>query len=127
MKKTLSFLGLLCGMAGSVFAQTTQERNNGTAQTAAVTLVPMGSSSLNVYGGFVENKHTLAYNPELNLLVFGHRGGGAAGGIGNQVYFDYSTNGGAGWTPQVAMVNPITDDPELSDAMMEIVQAHFSA
>jgi nitric oxide reductase NorQ protein len=27
---------------------------------------------------------------------------------------------------QVAMVNPITDDVELSDAMMEIVQAHFS-
>ena len=28
---------------------------------------------------------------------------------------------------QVAMVNPITDDVELADAMMEIVQAHFSA
>ena len=28
---------------------------------------------------------------------------------------------------QVAMVNPITDDAELADAMMEIVQAHFSA
>jgi nitric oxide reductase NorQ protein len=28
---------------------------------------------------------------------------------------------------QVAMVNPITDDMELADAMMEIVQAHFSA
>ena len=28
---------------------------------------------------------------------------------------------------QVAMVNPITDDIELSEAMMEIVQAHFSA
>ncbi len=28
---------------------------------------------------------------------------------------------------QVAMVNPITDDVELSDALMEIVQAHFSA
>ena len=28
---------------------------------------------------------------------------------------------------QVAMVNPITDDPELADALMEIVQAHFSA
>ncbi len=28
---------------------------------------------------------------------------------------------------QVAMINPITDDIELSDAMMEIVQAHFSA
>jgi nitric oxide reductase NorQ protein len=27
---------------------------------------------------------------------------------------------------QVAMVNPITDDMELADAMMEIVQAHFS-
>ncbi len=27
---------------------------------------------------------------------------------------------------QVAMVNPITDDIELSEAMMEIVQAHFS-
>lgn len=27
---------------------------------------------------------------------------------------------------QVAMVNPITDDVELSDALMEIVQAHFS-
>ena len=27
---------------------------------------------------------------------------------------------------QVAMVNPITDDVELADAMMEIVQAHFS-
>ncbi len=27
---------------------------------------------------------------------------------------------------QVAMVNPITDDAELSDALMEIVQAHFS-
>jgi nitric oxide reductase NorQ protein len=27
---------------------------------------------------------------------------------------------------QVAMVNPITDDIELADAMMEIVQAHFS-
>ena len=28
---------------------------------------------------------------------------------------------------QVAMVNPITDDAELADAMMEIVHAHFSA
>ncbi|MGZ5120328.1 MAG: CbbQ/NirQ/NorQ domain-containing protein [Burkholderiales bacterium] len=28
---------------------------------------------------------------------------------------------------QVAMVNPITDDIELADALMEIVQAHFSA
>jgi nitric oxide reductase NorQ protein len=28
---------------------------------------------------------------------------------------------------QVAMVNPITDDIELSDALMEIVQAHFAA
>jgi nitric oxide reductase NorQ protein len=28
---------------------------------------------------------------------------------------------------QVAMVNPITDDIELSEALMEIVQAHFSA
>ena len=28
---------------------------------------------------------------------------------------------------QVAMINPITDDIELADAMMEIVQAHFSA
>ena len=27
---------------------------------------------------------------------------------------------------QVAMVNPITDDVELADAMMEIVQAHFA-
>ncbi len=27
---------------------------------------------------------------------------------------------------QVAMVNPITDDAELADALMEIVQAHFS-
>jgi nitric oxide reductase NorQ protein len=37
---------------------------------------------------------------------------------------------GAGLDPvascQVAMVNPITDDAELSDALMEIVQAHFS-
>jgi nitric oxide reductase NorQ protein len=28
---------------------------------------------------------------------------------------------------QVAMVNPITDDVELAEALMEIVQAHFSA
>jgi len=28
---------------------------------------------------------------------------------------------------QVAMVNPITDDEELAEALMEIVQAHFSA
>jgi len=27
---------------------------------------------------------------------------------------------------QVAMVNPITDDAELADALMEIVQAHFT-
>jgi nitric oxide reductase NorQ protein len=27
---------------------------------------------------------------------------------------------------QVAMVNPITDDAELADALMEIIQAHFS-
>jgi len=27
---------------------------------------------------------------------------------------------------QVAMVNPITDDVELSDALMEIVNAHFA-
>ncbi len=37
---------------------------------------------------------------------------------------------GAGLDPvascQVAMVNPITDDVELADALMEIVQAHFS-
>ena len=37
---------------------------------------------------------------------------------------------GAGLDPvaacQVAMVNPITDDVELSDALMEIVQAHFA-
>jgi nitric oxide reductase NorQ protein len=37
---------------------------------------------------------------------------------------------GAGLDPvtacQVAMVNPITDDAELADALMEIVQAHFS-
>jgi nitric oxide reductase NorQ protein len=26
---------------------------------------------------------------------------------------------------QVAMVNPITDDMELSEALMEIVKAHF--
>jgi len=38
---------------------------------------------------------------------------------------------GAGLDPvtacQVAMVNPITDDIELAEAMMEIVQAHFAA
>jgi nitric oxide reductase NorQ protein len=28
---------------------------------------------------------------------------------------------------QVAMVNPITDDPELAEALMEVVQAHFGA
>ena len=28
---------------------------------------------------------------------------------------------------QVAMINPITDDIELAEAMMEIVQAHFAA
>jgi nitric oxide reductase NorQ protein len=28
---------------------------------------------------------------------------------------------------QVAMVNPITDDPELAEALMEIVHAHFAA
>ncbi len=28
---------------------------------------------------------------------------------------------------QVAIVNPITDDPELSEALMEIVNAHFAA
>jgi nitric oxide reductase NorQ protein len=28
---------------------------------------------------------------------------------------------------QVAMVNPITDDEELAEALMEIVQAHFGA
>ena len=37
---------------------------------------------------------------------------------------------GAGLDPvaacQVAMVNPITDDIELSDALMEIVNAHFA-
>jgi nitric oxide reductase NorQ protein len=37
---------------------------------------------------------------------------------------------GAGLDPvsscQVAMVNPITDDLELSEALMEVVQAHFS-
>lgn len=27
---------------------------------------------------------------------------------------------------QVAMVNPVTDDPELAEALMEVVQAHFS-
>ena len=38
---------------------------------------------------------------------------------------------GAGLDPvsscQVAMVNPITDDLELSEALMEVVQAHFAA
>ena len=38
---------------------------------------------------------------------------------------------GAGLDPvaacQVAMVNPITDDPELAEALMEIVNAHFAA
>jgi nitric oxide reductase NorQ protein len=37
---------------------------------------------------------------------------------------------GAGLDPvtacQVAMVNPITDDPELAEALMEIVNAHFT-
>ncbi|MEI8036001.1 MAG: CbbQ/NirQ/NorQ/GpvN family protein [Betaproteobacteria bacterium] len=37
---------------------------------------------------------------------------------------------GAGLDPvtacQVAMVNPITDDPELAEALMEIVNAHFN-
>jgi nitric oxide reductase NorQ protein len=37
---------------------------------------------------------------------------------------------GAGLDPvaacQVAMVNPITDDPELAEALMEIVNAHFA-
>jgi nitric oxide reductase NorQ protein len=28
---------------------------------------------------------------------------------------------------QVAMINPITDDIELADALLEIVQAHFSS
>jgi nitric oxide reductase NorQ protein len=28
---------------------------------------------------------------------------------------------------QVAMINPITDDPELAEALMEVVQAHFGA
>ena len=27
---------------------------------------------------------------------------------------------------QVALVNPITDDPELAEALMEIVNAHFA-
>ena len=38
---------------------------------------------------------------------------------------------GAGLDPvaacQVAMVNPITDDPELAEALMEIINAHFAA
>jgi nitric oxide reductase NorQ protein len=45
------------------------------------------------------------------------------------VYAAYMIN--AGLDPiaacQVAMVNPITDDMELAEAMMEIVQAHFAA
>ena len=67
--------------------------HNGFAQspsaqrTTAIALIPMGSTSLNAFGGFVPNKHTLAYNPELNLLVFGHRGGGAAGSNGNEIAF----------------------------------------
>ena len=28
---------------------------------------------------------------------------------------------------QVAMINPITDDPELAEALMEVVQAHFGS
>ena len=73
---------------------------------STVVLTPIGSSSGNCYGGFVDNKHTFAYNADLNLLSFGHRGGGIAGNVGNQVNFDFSTDGGLTWTPQIALVNP---------------------
>jgi SprB repeat/Secretion system C-terminal sorting domain len=73
---------------------------------AQMQAIPMGTSA-NSYGGFVENKHTLSYNPDLNLLVFGHRGGGASGGTGNEIHYDYSTDGGNTWTSQIPMTNPV--------------------
>ena len=54
------------------------------------------------------------------ITVFGV-GGGGGNAVNNMI--------NAGLDPvaacQVAMVNPITDDSELAEALMEVVQAHF--
>ena len=89
---------------------TPQHRNNGINKVTAVVVTPIGSSAANAYGGFVENKHTFAYDPNLNLLVFTHRSGGTAGGGSKELSFDTSTDGGATWTPQQIVPNPSTTE-----------------
>jgi Secretion system C-terminal sorting domain len=87
-----------------------QNRNNGVNQVNAVALTSIGSTSGNSYGGFQPFKHTFAYDPNLNLLVFAHRAGGAAGGASKELAFDISTDGGATWTPQQVVANASTTD-----------------
>jgi hypothetical protein len=57
---------------------------------------PLGSS-LNIYSILLEQQNQVAYNAELNALVFGHRQGpGIIGGSGG-LSFDRSLDGGATW------------------------------
>jgi Secretion system C-terminal sorting domain len=93
----------------------TPHRNNGTNTTNVISQIDMGTA-INAFTGVDNDKNTFSYNPELNLLVFGHRGGGLAGtppaptntpgNTGNQFHYDYSTDRGQTWTSQVALINP---------------------
>ncbi len=67
--------------------------------------IPLGSS-FNVFSVLVEGQNTLAYNPELNALVFAHRQNvGAPGGSGI-VSFDVSTDGGMTWDTTNKQLTP---------------------
>jgi hypothetical protein len=70
--------------------------------TNVVTVIDLGTSA-NAFGyGYAGGQKSLVSAiPELNVVTNFHRLGGAAGGTGNQLGYDLSTNGGLTFTNQI--------------------------
>lgn len=82
-------------------------------------IVPLGRS-LNIYSILLEQQNQVAYNADLNALVFGHREGfGSPGGTGGIAY-DRSLDGGLNWT-----VNNDVSPAYLSGSVPDIIGGRY--
>lgn len=67
------------------------------------------SSASNMFTIGITEQNCIAVNNALNTLVFVHRNNASAfGGHSGQLRYDISTNGGASWTPNQGVLNPLS-------------------
>jgi PKD repeat protein len=80
----------------------THSQINAQERSGAVSVIQIGSA-YNIYTTLLDEQNQVAYNPDLNSIVFVHRhNDGTPGGSGG-LAFDVSTDGGATWTDNYAL------------------------